>query len=358
MSVLETLDFQPMFITDVFESMTASKAWYDKVHLAGGQGRNLYLSQTLGGNSVSAVVADQDLRPEPGNCITVTLKTQSTFYQPAPFYTAQNFLIFRHRNLNANSGLFLVTTMRDAMNKFSWGYGVSMARLQKTRIMVPVVTNAEGEDVVDWDGMDRLGAELLDQVVTHTQSARATRLTDDDTLPELRFEPMLIDELFIQHRGKQATRNDSGKTPYVVAASRHNSQVGFVDERPLFPGKWLAMVNTGAGGVGYCTYQPVPFWGSNNVTALEPRYADASEPALMFLAGCVRLQTFGKFSYGNIANMRRLGRTRIMVPVVTNAEGEDVVDWEGMAAYGRALRVRVERAIDTIFQTRGHYPTP
>jgi len=149
-----------MFITDVFDSMKASRAWYDKVQLAGGQGRNLYLIQTLGGNSVSAVVADQDSRPESGNCITVTLKTQSTFYQPAPFYTAQNFLIFRHRNLDANSGLFLVTAMRDAMNKFSWGYGVSMARLQKTRIMVPVVTDISGEDVVDWKGMASYGRAL------------------------------------------------------------------------------------------------------------------------------------------------------------------------------------------------------
>ena len=37
-----------------------------------------------------------------------------------------------------------------------------------------------------------------------------------------------------------------------------------------------------------------------------------------------------------------------MVPVITNAEGEDVVDWEGMSAYGHALRVRVERAITPV----------
>ena len=149
-----------MLITDVFESMTASKAWYDRVHLADGAGRNLYLSQTSGENSVSAIVADQDSSPEPGNCITVTLKTQSTFYQPAPFYTAQNFLVFRHERLNAENGLFLVTSMRNAMKKFSWGYGVSMARLSKTRIMVPVITDATGHDVVDWEGMSAYGRAL------------------------------------------------------------------------------------------------------------------------------------------------------------------------------------------------------
>ncbi|MGQ4544379.1 restriction endonuclease subunit S [Dermabacteraceae bacterium P13088] len=157
---LPALRFEPMFITDVFESMAASKAWYNRVHLVDGAGSNLYLSQTQNGNSVSAIVADQGSTPEPGNCITVTLKTQSTFYQPAPFYTAQNFLIFRHKNLNPDSGLFLVTIMRNAMKKFSWGYGVSMARLEKTKIMVPVTSDASGKDVVDWDGMSAYGHAL------------------------------------------------------------------------------------------------------------------------------------------------------------------------------------------------------
>lgn len=149
-----------MLITDVFDTMKASSAWYDKVHLKQGTGKNLYLSQTQGGNSIAGIVADQEKAREPGNCITITLKTQSTFYQPAPFYTAQNFLIFRHKHLDEHSGLLLVTELRRAMEKFSWGYGVSMARLKKTRIMVPVTTDANGQTVVDWDGMTRYGKTL------------------------------------------------------------------------------------------------------------------------------------------------------------------------------------------------------
>lgn len=149
-----------MFITDVFDSMKASSAWYDKVHLKPGGGRNLYLSQTQGGNSIAGIVADQDKAREPGNCITITLKTQATFYQPVPFYTAQNFLIFRHKDLNEHSGLLLVTALRRAVEKFSWGYGVSMARLAETRIMVPVTTDEHGDTVVDWDGLTAYGRAL------------------------------------------------------------------------------------------------------------------------------------------------------------------------------------------------------
>lgn len=155
-----SLNFKPMLITDIFDSMKASNAWYDRVHLKAGSGKNLYLSQTQGNNSVVDVVADQDKECEPGNCITVTLKTQATFYQPVSFYTAQNFLIFRHELMNEYNGLFLTTAMRQAMDKFSWGYGVSMARLKKTRIMVPVIVEPSGEEKVDWDGMTVYGRAL------------------------------------------------------------------------------------------------------------------------------------------------------------------------------------------------------
>lgn len=99
----------------------------------------------------------------------MTLKTQATFYQPSPFYTAQNFLIFRHPSLDAYSGMILVTALRRAAEKFSWGYGVAMTRLSRTRIMVPVTTDNQGERVVDWDGMSRYG---------HALRMRAERMMD------------------------------------------------------------------------------------------------------------------------------------------------------------------------------------
>lgn len=154
------LKFEPMLINDVFESMKASSTWYDKVSLKSGKGQNLYLSQTRSSNSVAEIVADQGVAPAPGNCITMTLKTQATFYQPSPFYTAQNFLIFRHPSLDADSGMILVTALRRAAEKFSWGYGVSMARLNKTRIMVPITTGDDGEPSVDWEGMSHFGRAL------------------------------------------------------------------------------------------------------------------------------------------------------------------------------------------------------
>lgn len=346
MSVLETLDFQPMLITDVFESMTASKAWYDKSKLClSGVPVFPFVSRTKASNGVDSFCPRQDKAPEAGNAMTIGLDTQTIGYQPVPFYTSQNIQVLRHERLNENNALVLSSLIQEQMGKFSWGgNGATLGRLKKTRIMVPALTNADGTFEADWDGMDRLGAELLEQVVTHARSARETRSSDDDTLPELRFKPMIITDLFQLHPGSGRAKSDVDAVPYVAASFQRNGIVGFVDVA-RYPGGWLSFVKDGDGGAGTCFYQPSPFWPSNHVYALEPLNARPSADALIIMASIITYQCFPKFNRGNAANAARLSRQHIMVPVVTNAEGEDVVDWEGMSAYGRALRVRAERAI-------------
>jgi hypothetical protein len=347
MSVLETLDFQPMLITDVFESMAASKAWYDKSKLClSGVPVFPFVSRTKASNGVDSFCPRQDKAPEAGNAMTIGLDTQTIGYQPVPFYTSQNIQVLRHERLNESNALVLSSLIQEQMGKFSWGgNGATLGRLKKTRIMVPALTTADGTFEADWDGMDRLGAELLERVVTHAHSARATRLDDDDTLAELRFAPIRLDALFRFYRGAVGKRVTGGRTVYIGAAARRNSVVGYVNDDPMFPGGRLAIVNNGDGGAGYCTYQPMPFSASSDVTVLEPLENNIPGDALLLLSSCITYQCFPKYSFGYKPNQRRLAAQEIMVPVVTNASGEDVVDWEGMASYGRALRVRAERAI-------------
>lgn len=153
---------------------------------------------------------------------------------------------------------------------------------------------------------------------------------------ELDFAPMLISDLFTLHRGRVCQRDTAGVVPYIGAAARNNSLVGFVKEKAMFPGGWLAIVNNGDGGAGYCTYQPAAFSGSADVTALEPLVRISPE-GLVVLASAITHQCFAKYSFGYKPNMQRLAKQRIMVPVTRDSAGEQVVDWEGMTRFGREL---------------------
>lgn len=175
MSLLDTLNFQPMLITDVFDSMKAAGKWFDLSKSSqSGDRRYPYVARSGGDNGIVAYLPHQGFdAPNSGNVITIGVSTSTVFYQPVPFYTSKEIQVLRHPRLSAINGPVLVAILREQMMKFQWGNGASLVRLRATRIMVPVVTNRYGNQVVDWDGLDRLGVELLDQIITHTHTALA-----------------------------------------------------------------------------------------------------------------------------------------------------------------------------------------
>lgn len=165
MTVYEELRFAPMLITDVFDTMKASQAWYDKNKVKKSDGQYSYVSRSGSTNGLEGVIGKQDRDPNAGNAITIGVDTQTVGYQPVPFYTSQNIQVLRHPRLNASSSTVLITVVETQLRKFSWGgNGATLGRLKATRIMVPVTTNDDGDDVVDWDGIDQYGRWLAAQV--------------------------------------------------------------------------------------------------------------------------------------------------------------------------------------------------
>lgn len=355
MSVLDTLDFQPMLITDVFESMKAAGKWFD-LGKASQSGERLhpYVARSGGDNGIVAYLPHQGFEvPNDGNGITVGVSTSTVFYQPVPFYTSKEIQVLRHPRLSSVNGPLLVAILREQMMKFQWGNGASLVRLRATRIMVPVMTDENGDQIVDWDGLDRLGAELLDQVITHTHSARQTDAGDDDSLADLRFEPMFIPDVFDTMAASKSWYDKSkldtlGEAvyPFVSRTKAGNGVDSFCpcQDKDPEPGNAVT-IGLDTQTIGY---QPVPFYTSQNIQVL--RHAQLNEDSAQVLMALIREQ-MGKFSWGgNGATLGRLKKTRIMVPVTTDGEATAIVDWMGMTRYGRALRVRAELRLESLLE--------
>lgn len=170
MITFEALHFQPMLLTDVFQSMAASKAWYDKSALrTTGVSSFPFVSRTKADNGVDGFCSRQEKDPEPGNAITIGLDTQTVGFQPVAFYTSQNIQVLRHPNLTPLSAAVLMTVIKTQLRKFSWGgNGATLGRLKATKIMVPTTFDSAGELVVDWDGISEFGRELFAEIHTHT----------------------------------------------------------------------------------------------------------------------------------------------------------------------------------------------
>lgn len=360
MTSLDSMIFAPLLITDVFESMAGSSASYDKSKLATSGNKTVpFVSRTRARNGIDSFCAMQESDPEPGGAITIGLDTQTVAYQPVPFYTSQNIQVLRHPKLDAENGPILATLISAQMARFSWGgNGATLGRLRKSFIMVPVVDDGAGGQIVDWNGLNALGLELSKKVRAAAVRVRETEPDDDDDLPELAFSPMFIVDdkesgqsgLFRTHKGKRLTKADRrpGRTPFVTGSRNNNSIADYARVLSSFPAGWLTLIYNGDGGTGHAKYQPVPFNASDDVIVLEPVSPKANEDALLVLVTILTENCVTKFGFGYKLTLHRLHRQKIMVPTTAGPDGEKVVDWAGMTAYGRALRVRTERALDSI----------
>lgn len=343
MSVYEELEFAPVLITDVFRPHKGKRL----ISAHRKDGKTPFVG---GSESFNSVTGFSDVEPLfPGGWLTLTYNGSvgHAKLQPAPFFASDDVIALEPLDGCATDQALLVLASiitRECVAKYSYGVKLNLARLMKQTIMAPVTTDADGEQVVDWDGMARLGEELFAEVITHTHSARQTDAGDNDSLPDLRFEPMLITDVFDKYRQAPAWLNTNqvkqgeAAFPHVTNSAASNSVSGFIAHQGVDPNPGNAIT------VGIDTqvvaYQPVPFYGATKVYELRsPQLTEDSAPILV----SALKKGVEKFSWGHKASAGRLSKTRIMVPVTMSSDGEQAVDWEGMAQYGRALRVRAER---------------
>lgn len=119
------------------------------------------MARSGGSNGIGAFLPHQGTgAPNSGNAITIGVSTSTVFYQPVAFYTSKEIQVLRHPLLDEFNGQMLVASLREQMHKFAWGNGASLDRLKATRIMVPVTTDPDGDQVVDWGGMTTYGRAL------------------------------------------------------------------------------------------------------------------------------------------------------------------------------------------------------
>jgi hypothetical protein len=357
MSAFDDLKFEPMYV----------------VHIEGRQnglfrahkGRRLITAHRKAGDTPfvagsrmnNSITDFADTRPLfPGGWVTLIYNgdggTGHAKYQPAPFSASDDVIALEPLSGEASEpALLLIASLltQQCVPKFGFGYKLTLHRLGRQKIMVPVTSDADGEQVTDWVGMKRLGEKLFADALARVRVIRRTRAGDDEGLPELTFEPMLITDVF-DSLGASSAWYDKNKIARGPGAYPYISRSGVSNGHESIVGRQSAPPNDGnAITIGVDTqtvfYQPSAFYTSVKIQVLRhPKLSADNGPMLVALLR----EQMGKFQWGNGASLERLKATRIMVPVIMDAGGNCVVDWDGMNRYGRALVVRTERALDSV----------
>lgn len=255
----------------------------------------------------------------PAGAITVPLKgsVMQAFLQPEPFHCAHQIAVLTPKApMSDAEKLFYVSCLR--ANEFRFSYGRQADRTFRN-LLVPDETQ-----MPDWV----LAAKTRDL-------EQVKRPWISDSRPDLdtaHWDAFSFEQLFDIKKGKRLTKamHRPGTTPFIGAIESNNGLTGRIAQAPRHPSGTIT-VNYNGNGVAEAFYQAQPFWASDDVNVLYPKFP-IDLPVALFLCTVIRLEK-PRFSYGRKWHLERMKASVIKLPV--RSKGEP--DWDYMRKFVQSL---------------------
>lgn len=268
---------------------------------------------------VSATVAPVAGTPpyDAGN-ITVSLGGSfllSSFVQLEPFYTGQNVAVLTPKQeMSFAEKLYICLSIRHNRFRYS-AFGREANRTLRT---LPVPDRSEFP----------LWLQDCDVTQLEAEYAKPHKETGAIALNTNSWKWFALSELFDIRKGKRLTKADMqpGNTPFISAIDSNNGLRQRISAAPMHPSNVIT-VNYNGNGVAEAFYQPEPFFASDDVNVLYPKF-DLDSAVALFIGTVIRREKY-RFNYGRKWNMERMNESKIRLP--TDANG--VPDWQWMRRY-------------------------
>jgi hypothetical protein len=175
-------------------------------------------------------------------------------------------------------------------------------------------------------------AATVRNYATHRLSVDRKTKTDAPALSGDSWVPFRYEALFDIKKGRRLTKGQmtEGATPFIGAIDSNNGYRQYVDVEPNHEGNTLT-VNYNGNGVAEAFYQREPFWASDDVNVLYPKFK-LNPYIAMFICALIRKEKY-RFSYGRKWHVERMKQSVLRLPVTDDGEP----DWAFMENYIRSL---------------------
>lgn len=243
-------------------------------------GETPYVTAQGGNNGVMTYVSVPGEWLEEGNCIMIGGKTMTFSYQPKAFCSndSHNIALYAkdERAKTELCYLYLIVALRAMMeSRYSWGDSISMTRIKKETMLLPV--NVQNDP--DWKYME----EYMMSVMEDSKKSLATLRRADKSKKNIEISQwkrfhLYDDDLFDIDMGTKLDRSKMTEvTPTVNFVGRANANNGITtkvdmlpDVKPYDAGNLT--VSLGGEYLGSCFIQPEEFYTSQNVIVLIPKW--------------------------------------------------------------------------------------
>ena len=325
---IDTSEWKEFGLADVFNMTNTKSIVYSK--LLPDSGSIPYVTASSHNNGIQTYVDCPAEWIDKGNCIVIGGKTLTFTYQRCDFCSNDSHNIALHLKEEALATearyLFLIAALKASlMQHFAWTDSISMKRAAKETFYLPAKSSGEP----DWDYMDAYMSDILAE-----EQAYADELNSQEwhrhSIDSGAWRSYRIGDLFDIRKGTRLTRADMkpGTTPFIGATLENNGITAFVgNDEHIHPGNTITVAYNGQKATGKAFWQPVPFWASDDVSVLYPKFEMTREIALFLVP--IFWEVGRPYAFAD--KWRSEVMTDDELPLPSTPSGEP--DWNRMGAY-------------------------
>ncbi|MDR2511771.1 MAG: restriction endonuclease subunit S [Bacteroidales bacterium] len=265
------------------------------------------------------ILEEENKKPFPAGLITVAMggTVLSSFVQQEPFYTGQNVKVLKPKK-----------EMSDLV-KLYYCYCIEQNRFRFSTFGREA--NVSFESIVVPD-LDELSKDLYKISISDFDVEKKSILDKVFSLNTNEWKWFRYNEIFDIRKGKRLTKADmiEGNINFIGASKFNNGLTAKVGNDEHIHSKNTISLSYN-GSIGEAFYQPLPFWATDDVNVLYPKF-ELNPYIAMFLCTLLPIEKY-RWGFGRKWDLEMMQESTIKLPVTK----DNTPDWQFMEDYIKSL---------------------
>ena len=308
-----------------------------------GSGNTPFVTSSGINNGVVAHIDASRYELIPGHCILIGGKTFTLTYQKDDFVSNDSHnIVIRLKNQSATQQvyLFIVSVIRAALSKkYEWADAVTKDKLIANTIKLPAKDNEP-----DWEYMHDYINDITEKAKENLSILKSIIYRGGQRLEIAKWKSYPMTQLFKIVPGTRLRKQDmkEGDINYVGASAFNNGVTAKIgNNENIHPAGTITVCYNGS--IGQAFYQNEPFWATDDVNVLYPKFYLTPGIAKFIIPIIFKLSS--KYAYIDKWTASRMESTH--VPLPASASGNP--DWNFMENYIEALTLKADSISNAFF---------
>lgn len=299
-----------------------------------------YITRTKFNNGVTALV-EKTLVVNPAGTISFGSENATFFFRPKEWISGRDIYYIDTRHLTKNACLFLTTCLQKIASFYPYNFGLFPRLLEKEIIILPV----DNLGNPDYKYMDEYMSRLSLKVeLDYNELSSASKIINPK-LDISNWKDVLISDLFQVFKGSRLTKKDmkEGNIPFIGASSVNNGITAYIaNDSEIHPANTITVAYNGS--VGESFYQEIPYWASDDINVLYPKFP-LNRNIAMFLIPILKKKG-QNYAFIDKWNKEAMEKDTIKIPVKPNG----IPDFEYMNSFIETLTFRSQDHLNKLSQ--------